>query len=169
MTSKRLIIIAAVVFGLAVIGGAVAYAEIVKPAWIFKPKATATPKPTATPSPTLGASITPSPSPAVPPIAVRDAQRQAILAAYAAGYKATAKNGFYPTAPPAVTVPANDPTTGQPYVVTKTVPTTIGQIHYWPGGSCTGPGVTPGLGGSRYLALQIVLEGSATPYCIDVK
>jgi len=172
MTSKRMIVIAGIVFALAVNGGALAYVEIAKPSWWpgAKPKPTATPVATATPSPTLGASITPMPvDSGAQALAERDNERRAALAAYAAGYKATAKNGYYSVNPPAVTVTALDPTTQNPSVIAKTAPTAVGQIRYWPGGSCSGPGITPGAGGTKYLALQTMLEGTATPYCLDVK
>src|SRR6185369_13256389 len=105
-TPKAMLVIASVVFGLAVIGGAVAYAEMARPAWIFGTKAGATP----TPKPyTLGAEVTPSPeatpTPApTPDLAVRNAHRQADLAAFAAAYKASAVKGYYPVKPPAVNV-----------------------------------------------------------------
>lgn len=100
---------------------------------------------------------------------IHDTQRQSDLALYAAAYNAKAKNGFYPVTPPKVNVAATDPTTGQAYVVGKSTPTALGQIQYLPGGSCTGPAHTPGATGTRYLAIYALLEGSSTPYCLDVK
>jgi hypothetical protein len=119
----------------------------------------------------LGSSeVSPSPLPsATPNVAANDQKRQSDLALYVAAYKATAKNGFYSVNPPAVNVTATDPTTGQLYAVAKTAPAALGQIQYKPGGQCTGPGKTPGATGTRYLALFVKLEASATPYCLDVK
>jgi len=170
-TPKAMLVIASVVFGLAVIGGAVAYAEMARPAWIFGTKAGATP----TPKPyTLGAEVTPSPeatpTPApTPDLAVRNAHRQADLAAFAAAYKASAVKGYYPVKPPAVNVLAADPTTGAVYAVTLSEPTAIGQIRYWAGGSCTGAAITPGVSGTKHLAVQTMLESGNTLYCLDVK
>jgi hypothetical protein len=121
----------------------------------------------------LGAAIGPvtEPAPVAPKtdVAANNATRQADLALYAAAYKAAAKRGFYPINPPAVTVSATDPATGQAYVVSKSPATTLGQIDYRIGGSCTGRSRTPGVTGSRQLALYTLLEGTPTPYCVDVR
>jgi hypothetical protein len=124
------------------------------------------PAPTATPESTLStAPATPAPA---ANSAAADEQRKADLASYVAAYKATAKNGYYAVTPPAVSVTATDPATGQAYVVAKTDAAAVGQIKYWPGGSCTGPAKTPGATGTKYLALQTVLS-DASVYCLDVK
>jgi hypothetical protein len=112
-----------------------------------------------------------SPSPSATPLASssasHDSQRQAGLAAYLAAYKAGATNGFFEVNPPVVNVNATDPGTGQPYVVSKNKPTAPGQIQYWPGGVCTGTPHTPGLTGTRFLALVTLLDDGTTPYCLD--
>jgi hypothetical protein len=173
MTSKRMVVIMGIVFTLALIGAAVAYVQLAKPAWIVGTKATPTPSPAATPTPVpkaLGASVTPTPTP--PPevaLAARDAERQAALAGYAASYRKYAnKSGFYPVNPPDIQVGYTDPTTTEIYAITKTIPKVLGQIRYWAGGSCTGKAVKPGPTSTKYLALQVLLESTPTPYCLDV-
>jgi len=172
LSSGTIAKIAAASVVLLVLGGAVAYASVAKPAamsWLTGLKATPapSPSPTPTPAPVLGAEVTPTPAPAVP--VNQNAQRIEAVAAYKAAYLATAVNGFFDTVPPAVAVSAVEPSTGKAYVVSKIVPTAIGQIRYWPGGVCSGPAKTPGTTGTKYLALQILLEGSTTPYCVEVK
>jgi hypothetical protein len=111
--------------------------------------------------------VTPTPEPAVP--VNQNAKRIEAVAAYKIAYLATAKNGFFAVVPPAVSVTAVEPSTGQAYDIVKTVPTVLGQIQYWPGGVCSGPAKTPGTTGTKYLALQVMLEGATTPYCVEVK
>jgi hypothetical protein len=128
------------------------------------PVASATPLDSPTPSPVSALSTGAAGDPAT-----RDAQRQTDLAQYVAAYKALAVNGFYPTNPPAVSVSATDPSTGQPYTVVTTTPATPGQVQYKAGGSCTGPAHVPGTKSTHYVALYTQLESSPTPYCLDVK
>jgi hypothetical protein len=99
----------------------------------------------------------------------RDAQRKVILAQYLSAFTADAVNGFYPVTPPGVTVNVTDPTTQQPYFISPNTPTTVGQIQYVPGGSCTGPAIKPGKSGTRYLALVTLLDDGTTTYCVDAK
>jgi hypothetical protein len=99
---------------------------------------------------------------------VDNAKRVADVAQYAAAYRATAQGGFLPTTPAAISFSASDPTTGQPYVVTSGAPGTLGQIQYLAGGVCNGTPVTPGKTATRHVALYIMLESVATPYCLDV-
>ncbi|HUD10762.1 MAG TPA: hypothetical protein VMS08_00005, partial [Candidatus Saccharimonadia bacterium] len=109
------------------------------------------------------------PTPSAGPAAQKalEAERESNLAAYMNGYKAVAVNGFFPTTPPALSVQIADPSTIAPYVVSKNPLTGVGQIQYIPGGSCTGPGITPGKAGTRYLALKLLPSASAQPYCLD--
>jgi hypothetical protein len=125
-----------------------------------KGAATGPTKPAATPMPT------PTPSPAPAPD-TSDATRKANLAGYLAAYQAKAKNGFFPTNPPAVSVNAPAPTTRPPYTVIKATPTALGQIEYRPGGACQGPATTPGKTGTRYLALYTLLADGHTLACAD--
>ena len=169
LTKTRLIAIVASVVVLLALGGTAVYATIANQ----KPAQVQSPVPTTTTKPVLGAEITPessaTPSAAAADPAIANAQRQTALATYASAYKALSKNGFYPVTPPVVSVNAYEPSTNQPYAVSKDALVAVGQIRYWPGGSCTGPAITPGSAGTRYLALQMLLEGSNIPYCIDVK
>lgn len=169
MASKKLTVIASAAFVLALIAAAVIYVVMVKPTWLTggKKAATTTPQ-TANSTTVLGASATPVPTPASD-ANTRDLQRKADLATYVAAYKATADNGFYPTSPASIPVAINDPATAQPYVIVKAEPTILGQIQYWAGGSCSGKSIIPGAAATHYLALQVLLENSATPYCLDVK
>ena len=130
--------------------------------------ATATPLATDAPSPSVSPSPSPTTAPAVDSTADNQ-QRQSDLTKYVAAYKATASNGYYSTTPPAVSVNATDPTTKQPYMVQTTAPTSVGQIYYQAGGRCGLPPVTPGKTETKYIALQTILEGQTTPYCVDVQ
>ena len=172
LSSKAVAIIAVVCATLLILGGAVAYAAVAKPAamsWLTGSKPTPAPAPASTPTPTpvLAAEVTPTPAPAVP--VNQNAQRIEAVAAYKAAYLATAQNGFFSVTAPAVAISAVEPSTGKAYVVTKTVPTVLGQIHYWPGGVCSGPAKTPGTTGTKFLALQVLLVGNPTPYCVEVR
>jgi len=126
------------------------------------------PNPTSTPTTTPAASSSPSPSasPAAD-AATRDNMRKTDMSAYMTAYKAAATNGYFPIEPPAVNLSPKDPTTGQPYAISKAKPTAVGQIQYWPGGSCTGPAHTPGQTGTRYLALVTMLDDGHTTFCVD--
>jgi hypothetical protein len=95
--------------------------------------------------------------------------RESNLAAYLNGYKAISDNGYFPDTPPNLSVQIEDPTTGQPYIVSTSPLTGVGQIQYIPGGSCSGPGVTPGKTGTRYLALKLLPSPTSAPYCLDVR
>lgn len=117
----------------------------------------ATTAPSSSPSPTGTPSLTPAPTPAAP----TDDQTKADLAAYVAAYQALAKNGYYPTNPPAVA-----PQTSRSYTVMTAAPSAAGQIYYQAGGVCGAPSHTPGRTGTRYLALSTLLSTGA-PYCLD--
>jgi hypothetical protein len=119
----------------------------------------------AEPSSTVAAD-TPAPTPSSTADS-RNAQRKSDLAAFLSAYRAQAANGYYQTNPPAVTSGPSDPSTGQPYIVSKNKAVAVGDIQYWPGGVCTGAAHTPGATSTKYLALVIVLDDSHTTYCID--
>jgi hypothetical protein len=110
-----------------------------------------------------------TPAPASAYQAAQVATRESNLAAYLNGYKAVSDNGYFPDTPPHLTVQIEDPTTGQPYVVSTSPLSGVGQIQYIPGGSCSGPGVTPGKTGTRYLALKLLPSPTSAPYCLDVQ
>jgi hypothetical protein len=103
-----------------------------------------------------------------PPAPAADPQRIQDLQAYAAAYRATARNGFYTVKIPVISLALKDPATGSTYAVTKNAPAAPGQIRYWIGGACVGAAHVPGSAASKYLAVQIFLEGSAAPHCIQV-
>ena len=125
----------------------------------------------------LDNSATPTPTPTATPVATpdaasaqaRDLKRKTDLAAYAAVVKAAATNGYYPTAAPAVSGTALDPTTGKSYAVATTLAANLGSIRYLAGGKCTAPSVTPGKTSTRFIALYTKLETDSAPYCLDVK
>jgi hypothetical protein len=102
-------------------------------------------------------------------VATSNTERQAALARFASAYAATAQNGYLFTNPPQVTVSAVDPSTGQPYVVQTTAPTGYGQIEYAAGRQCDGQSITPGKLATRHVALYMLMQGSATPTCLDIK
>ncbi|GAC1600661.1 MAG: hypothetical protein NVS3B29_01420 [Candidatus Saccharimonadales bacterium] len=114
---------------------------------------------------------TPTTRPAAAPVsdpAAANLERQSALGAYAAAYRATAVNGFYSTVPTEISVSNIDPATAKPYEISTAVPAAVGQIRYWPGGNCTGAPHVPGSTGTKFLALQIKLEGTPDIYCLQV-
>jgi hypothetical protein len=188
LSGKQIAAIVAAAFVVVLVSGSIGYAVVsgrspmslisaLQPKPVATPVATASPTPSASPeaSASPDATVTPapaataSPAPAAADPATANAQRKSDLAAYAAAYKATANNGYYDVTPPSVSVSATDPTTGAAYVISKNAVTAVGQIRYWPGGVCSGTPRTPGTSGTKYLALQTLLDGQSTPYCLEVK
>lgn len=134
----------------------------------------------ATPSPTtaavteshsavLGADATPTPlaDPVGGP-AARDAQRKTDLGRIADAYRVTAKNGFFATIPPAISVAPSDPATQQPYKLITSGTPVLGSIGYLAGQQCSGQQVTPGKSSTRFVALTIALETDPAPYCLNL-
>jgi hypothetical protein len=122
----------------------------------------------------LGASTHPAPASTSTSLSPNEqasqiAVREANLASYLGAYKARSANGFYPVSPPALTVQIVDPTTGRAYVVSANPLTAVGQIQYVAGGSCTGPDVTPGKTGTRYLAIKLLPSPTSPAYCLDAR
>jgi hypothetical protein len=91
------------------------------------------------------------------------------LSQYGSAYKAAAPSGWYPLTPPSVQFSQNDPSTGQPFTVTTSPVTAVGQIQYKAGAVCSNPANVAGPTGSHHLALYALLEGNTTPTCQQVQ
>lgn len=159
---------AIVVLGLVAVTAFFAFATPGKPFSALFPDAAT---PTASPQVKAESTITPlasgTPVASAAPAANADAQRKADLAKYVEAYRATITNGYYATNPPAVTVSATDPKTGQPYKVVAAESgangNVAGAINYMAGYQCNPDGTakkvaTPGKTSTRYVALSVYLE-----------
>jgi hypothetical protein len=99
----------------------------------------------------------------------RDSQRKSDLEAYKNAYAVTRSNSYMPTQPQSVDVHRNDPSKNAEYqIITNGNPGDLGQIYYKAGGRCTAASITPGTGGTRYVALLMKLESQGDLYCVDV-
>lgn len=101
----------------------------------------------------------------------RDTQRRGDASAYTAALDSYAANngGVYPATGTGLTATyfsRNDPTTGSPYTVQATVPTSAGQIQYVLSAKCNGNTVqtiTPAQSG-QYAVVMYMESGGATCY-----